>query len=544
MVLHAPIAPMGQKYTPGVTSARTENEGNSRAHEEITAEIFLLILLQPQRCGSLLLASPRAAGFSSSLSRPMLVPHDSAEEKDSGEMRWPSPGVELLHGVVTVHEHRGRRQEKHLVTATRASTRLAKAPWALLATLILAGHAVLSPVAWLPEFVARLEVSYAAWGAILGVSAAGAIGALTLAPTLLLRFGSRPVMRITLVLAVVFLVSLGLVTEAWIWALANTTFTFFFTLFGNAVNTQAVLLQGLVNRPIVGRVHAGWVIGAVAAAGTGALATVTISAVWYFAMVAVVSVVAFEFLRPHLLGPEEDGHETDRHRHVRRRFWQMPGKLWVLSLGLAAAAFPEFAIVDWAAIYATEVLEVPLGLRVFPFAAFMAGMIAGRLSMTALVERYRASSVASWGAVMAGVAMVLAVLGSTALVPFSPIAAVMVLGIGWWVVGVGLGVVAPTLFAQASSVPTVSTAWALSRMQLIAQFSMVGLKSLMGVFAESTSVSVAFLLPAALIFASALFVRWGVTEKIPASSFDSFTPATGSIILPVPQPQRSPDIRV
>jgi len=100
------------------------------------------------------------------------------------------------------------------------------------------------------------------------------------------------------------------------------------------------------------------------------------------------------------------------------------------------------------------------------------------------------------------------------------------------VVGSGLGGVAPTFFAEAPSVPNSSTAWALSRMQLVAQFSMLGLKSVMGLIAEQTSVTTAFMFPAAVLFVAAAFAWFAMENSGQASPIDSFAPTTGSIILP------------
>ena len=46
--------------------------------------------------------------------------------------------------------------------------RLRKAQIATLATFIAMGHAALSSVAWVPEYIARLDVSFATWGTIVG----------------------------------------------------------------------------------------------------------------------------------------------------------------------------------------------------------------------------------------------------------------------------------------------------------------------------------------------------------------------------------------
>ena len=411
-------------------------------------------------------------------------------------------------------------------------SRLKQSETALLLAFLLVGHATLSSVAWVPEYIDRLGVSFATWGTILGFSTIGAIIPLMFASRLIMRFGSRPIMRIGLYVGMVLLMSLAWSDNPMVWALLNMSFTFSMSFAGNAVNTHAVAIQSFVTKPIVTRMHAGWSIGAVTAAITGALSTVFLSLELFLILVAVITVIAFELIRPRLLSPEEDGHEADRAIHVKRKPWQIPGKLWILSAGLIAAVYPEVAVVDWAAVFARDVLGAELSLRAAPFATFMVGMIIGRLAMPWLAERIHPNTVALRGSLLAAGALILSVVFSGPVASASVLLGIMLTAVLWLIIGLGLAGVAPTYFAAAAHIPGVSTAWALSRMQLINQLAIIGAKALMGALAGGFSLSVAYGFPVVLLVIGA-FVAWRTTDKAEASDYEEISPVTGTITLPI-----------
>ncbi|HBB39458.1 MAG TPA: hypothetical protein DCZ33_04350, partial [Candidatus Aquiluna sp.] len=121
--------------------------------------------------------------------------------------------------------------------------RLRKAQIATLATFVAMGHAALSSVAWVPEFIDRLDVSFATWGTIIGLGVIGSITPLFFASRLMMRFGSRTVIRFSNYGGMIFLVALAYTDDPFIWFFINATFGFFMSLLGVSVNSHAVLLQ-------------------------------------------------------------------------------------------------------------------------------------------------------------------------------------------------------------------------------------------------------------------------------------------------------------
>ncbi len=406
--------------------------------------------------------------------------------------------------------------------------RLRKAQIATLATFVAMGHAALSSVAWVPEFIDRLDVSFATWGTIIGLGVIGSITPLFFASRLMMRFGSRTVIRFSNYGGMIFLVALAYTEDPFIWFFINATFGFFMSLLGVSVNSHAVLLQKQISINIIGRMHAGWSLGAVGAAITGGLATVFLSLEVFLIIVAVVTLVIFEFVLRWLLAPSEDGHLEEKEAAVKRKFYQMPPELWLLAAGLFCGIYPEVAIIDWAAVFARDVLNVDVALRSIPFAAFMVGMIIGRLSMTNLATKFHPHMIASRGAYLAAIALALSAVISPAVAGVSVQLGMFVTAVLWGLAGLGLAPVSPAFYSAAGHIPGVPTSWAVSRLSLVNSTVSIGAKTMMGALSQGVGLSLAFFFPIALAVGSGLIAA-SYAKRARRSELDAAAPPTGPI---------------
>ncbi len=411
--------------------------------------------------------------------------------------------------------------------------RLRKAQIAMLLTFIFMGHAALSSVAWVPEYIARLDVSFATWGTIIGLGVIGSITPLFFASRLMTRFGSRPIIRFANYGGMIALVSLGLTTDPALWFFFNMAFNFCMSLLGVSVNSHAVLLQKKISINIIGRMHAGWSIGAVMAAFTGGLATVFLPLELYLVLVAVLTLIIFEFSLRWLMSPDEDGHQEEKAGVVKRRFYQMPSQLWLLAFGLFCGLYPEVAIIDWAAVFARDILNADVALRSVPFATFMVGMIAGRLSMTRMAQYYHPQLIASRGSFMAALALALTAIFTPIITSASPLLGLTTASLLWGVAGFGLSSVSPAFFSAAGHVPGVSTAWAVSRLSLFNSMVSIGAKTMMGALTEEVGLSLAFFFPISLAIGAGLIAGL-FASRARRSELDSAAPPTGPISIIVP----------
>jgi hypothetical protein len=381
---------------------------------------------------------------------------------------------------------------------------------------ILLGHLALCSVAWVPEYIDRLDVSFAMWGTILGIAPIGAMAAVLIATRLLLRFGARTVMRIGVVVAVSSLIFLGLTTNWIVWAAWNLVFNFFSSLTGVAINSHAVTIQKRISRPIIGGLHGGWSIGAVIAAFTGGVATVIMPLEAYLVGVAVITVGVFWTLSTALLGPDEDGYHDEKNREPRRRFFEFPRQLWIISFGFFAAVIPEVAVWDWSAVWARDTLDIDIAWRSVPFAAFMVGMIIGRLTLTRRATKTEVHALAFRGSIIAAVCLTISVgVGETLTAVPAAVMLVVVSGL-WAIAGYGIAGLGPTLMASSGRVDTVSSARAVSLLTFVSQAVSIGAKVVMGAMAEGITLSAAFWLPIAMLVVGAMIVR----SQAPSAAHD------------------------
>lgn len=415
--------------------------------------------------------------------------------------------------------------------------RLRKAQIAMLITFTFTGHIALSSVAWVPEFIDRLGVSFATWGTIIGFGVVGSITPLFFVSRLIMRFGPRTLIRFGNYFGAVFLVLLGLTSNPLIWFFLNMGFNFFMSILGVSVNSHSVLLQKKISKNVIGRFHAGWSLGAVAAAMTGGLSTLFLELEQFLVIVAILNVIVFEFALRWLLSPTEDGHLEERAGVVKRKFYQIPAQLVLLAFGMIGIVFPEVAVIDWAAVFARDILNVELALRSLPFAAFMVGMIIGRLSMSRLAEKYHPNLIASRGAFLAAVVLALATILAPLLADTSSSLALASTMVLWGIAGLGLSPGAPTFMSAAGHVPGVSTAWAVSRLSLMSSTMQVMSKTLMGALAEGVGLSLAFFFPATLAIISGLIAHQ-FAQKAKQADLDSVAPPTSPMPIIVIEEER------
>ncbi|MEY5023668.1 MAG: hypothetical protein RL569_581, partial [Actinomycetota bacterium] len=322
-----------------------------------------------------------------------------------------------------------------------------------------------------------------------------------------------------------------------IWFFINMGFNFFMSILGVSVNAHSVLLQKQISKNVIGRFHAGWSLGAVGAAITGGLSTVFMDLQQFLILVAILNVIVFEFALRWLLSPTEDGHLEERAAVVKRKFYQLPAQLVLLAVGMIGIVYPEVAVIDWAAVFARDVLNVDLALRSLPFAAFMVGMIVGRLSMTRLAEKYHPNLIASRGAFLAAVVLALAAISAPLLAESSSTLALGVTMLLWLIAGLGLAPGAPTFMSAAGHVPGVSTAWAVSRLSLMSSTMSVMAKTLMGALAEGVGLSLAFFFPVTLAIISGLIAHQ-FAQKAKQADLDSVAPPTSPMPIVVIEESR------
>jgi MFS family permease len=364
----------------------------------------------------------------------------------------------------------------------------------------------------LPERQAALGLSDAGLGLVLVGMAAGALAASPAAGRAVGRVGSRPV-------AVGGALALG--ASLWTAGAAPHPVVLFVALLAIgaadaamdiAMNANGAAYERGSGRSLMHRLHGAWSLGSLAAAGVAALlAAAGVSLTWHLLGVGIVVAAGALASRAWLVA---DDHLPDRHPAAapvsgggeapprpaagpnptrRRRAPRASGPLVALAAVTVAGAVIEGGPSDWSALR-LERLGAGPGAAALGFAAFAAGMLAGRLTGDHLTDRHGGAAV-----LRGGMALVAAGLLAGALVDHP-----VVFAVGLVVAGVGAAGLFPLAFSAAATTPGVAPGTGAATVSLAARLGFMAEPVLVGALAELVGLRWAFAAVAALAVAVAV----------------------------------------
>ena len=394
----------------------------------------------------------------------------------------------------------------HAQTQTRPKPRAAR--WAVATLFFINGALLATWVSRIPAVQAAHGLGNGALGLALLAMALGAVVAMPLVGSLMTRFGSDQLSRITVLIYCAMLPCL---------ILAPSTAMFFVALFlfgashgalDVAMNAQAVAVEKQYRAPIMSSLHALFSTGGFVGAGLGSLlAGNRFTSLLHFSLIAVVLGAVALLTFPQLLQAEEQhelGSTSDEEQRAR---FPMPSR-GLLALGAVALCtmVGEGAMADWSAVYLRNVIRTTEGLSAAGYVAFSIAMLVGRFFgdwLTARVDSVRLVRISGTVAA-AGL--------SVALLTGQP-GAILV---GFACVGVGFSTVVPMVFSAAGRSPNVAPSVALASVTTMGYLGFLAGPPFIGFVAELFGLRMALGIIVAtslLIIALAPSVRRAASEK-------------------------------
>jgi MFS family permease len=209
-----------------------------------------------------------------------------------------------------------------------------------------------------------------------------------------------------------------------------------------AMNAIGVQVEAARRRPIMSSFHALWSVGGFVGAGSVLLmatllnvsgAAIVMPLLLFLAAVSVAAfVVAYRITPPTAVVPHTaDGVRT-----------KIPTAAWLLAIMALAFGLSEGTATDWSALHVTEVAQVDSTTGSLGLVAVSGFMVLIRLLGDRLVARYGRRAVVRFGGACAAVGY-----AAVTLVSGLPL-----LLIGWALVGLGVGLIAPQVYAVAGHI--------------------------------------------------------------------------------------------
>jgi MFS family permease len=355
--------------------------------------------------------------------------------------------------------------------------RLSRARLGALLTFALAGALCAVWTVRLPALQQKLHLSDAQLGLEVLGWGVGALISMLLAGRIIGRRGSRPVLRLALPGTAVCIALIGLAPSYALLIAAGLVFGLCFGLVDVAMNTQASTVERRYGRPLMGGMHAGWSLGAVAGGLLGAAtALLGFGFTGAVCLVAALSLPAILAVGPLYLteprwsatgarrGAEssaESPAEPAANAQAGGRSSGRPGNrsrsLPLLVTLFGALVFcsylAEGSVADWSGVYLRDSLGSTEFVAALGYPMFEACMFVGRLCSDRLTVRLGARRLL----VLAG----LAAAAAFAVVVLAPTPAVAL--IGFALVGLGVCAVTPLALSLAGAAGGAQTERAIAR---------------------------------------------------------------------------------
>ncbi|MDX1909869.1 MAG: MFS transporter [Saprospiraceae bacterium] len=257
-----------------------------------------------------------------------------------------------------------------------------------------------------------------------------------------------------------------------------------FAVVNVAVNTCASVLESHENIRIMATCHGLWSAGAMIGSATTGVATgvgITPAVWWMIICIAIVAIVIWQskalyYLEKYRLAPEKRSHEN-----AVKFTWPTAG-LWLLIFISLCTNVTEGTMADWSAVYMRDVVQSEAWAVGWGFAAYAFFMASGRFVGDSLLARFGSAQV-----LRAGGAISAAGLFCLAFWPQMPFAFV------WFaMVGAGVSLGAPILYAAAARVPGLAPGAGLATLNTFAMVGFFGGPVVIGFLAKLWSLPTAF----------------------------------------------------
>jgi MFS family permease len=304
----------------------------------------------------------------------------------------------------------------------------------LVAFFLTSGLTLASFLSRVPDVQTRLGLSPSALGMLLLALSVGVVTGLLLAGRVVLRVGSRAVLRAGVIAATVALPLTGLAGRPATVALCLALLGYGLASMDVGMNAQGIGLERTSGRSLLVGMHAAWSLGTLLGALGGSIAIATGTPMWTHLAILAGFVVAVASTAGRHLTIDDAGVATTPPGLALPR-----GPLLPLALLAFASVLGESTAGNWAGIHLRDTVEVAPGRVGWAFVAHTTGMVVSRLVGDRLAGRFGRQRLVRTSGVLAGCGF-LVVAGVPTLVGGV---------VGFLLVGLGLGPLVPLAFSTA-----------------------------------------------------------------------------------------------
>lgn len=346
-----------------------------------------------------------------------------------------------------------------------------------LAGFITATWAVIVPFAR-----ANTGVNEAQLGTLLLCLGVGALIAMPVTGWLTSRFGCRRVILVAVALIVISTPWLAVLSDPLLLALALLVFGIGIGVTDCAMNIQAILVEKQAAKPVMSGFHGMYSVGGIAGAGFMTLILAMGFSVLTGCLLAVAAVIIMTLV-------SVSGLLTYANPAEGPVFAVPRGSVLIIGIICFAVFLTEGTVLDWSAVYLTDVRAIPVSLGGLGYTCFAIAMTVARLTGDRIISSLGRLPVVLGGALVAAAGM--------AMVTF--IASWPLSLLGYTLVGAGCANIVPVMFSAAGRQTVMPQAVAIPAITTLGYLGVLSGPAVIGYVAHYTHLGFSFSLIMALM---------------------------------------------
>ena len=314
-------------------------------------------------------------------------------------------------------------------------------------------------------------------GIILLCFGLSALIGLAFAPRLIAKISAKTTLLASSLACMVFVVLVSFSSSVWFFGIAMALLGICVGLCDVTMNVQGVEVERAYKKSSMNILHAGYNIGAAAAACAGSIFAATNFGVWVnFVLPVAVMAGMLWWAEPRLVTgnlekPERSESSPLVSVEPKKR---LPFLVWVCGLLCVCCYVSEGSVGEWGSLYLHQEKAAPESIAALVFAGFSICSLLCRLVADRLRNNFGDFLVSTAGATLA-LAGMLTVLSSSSWV---------ICLIGYAMMGLGQAPIVPIAFSRAGAIKGVSTARATSLVSLLAYAGLLFAPPAFGLSAE------------------------------------------------------------
>jgi len=349
--------------------------------------------------------------------------------------------------------------------------------WAVSTIFFLQGLCFASWASRIPTIQQTLGLNESQLGAVLLAIPIGSMISLPVSGWLVAKFGSKKVVTLGVFLYSLTLVTLGMAQNTFQLISYLLLFGFGGNFLNIGVNTQAVGVESLYKKPIMGMFHGMWSLAGFSGAALGTLMIGEgIVPVQHFLAVTIFVVLAALVSTRFTIA-------EDPNRQADQPIFAKPDKS-LLLLGIIAfcSMICEGAMFDWSGVYFKKVVQADKAWVGAGYTAFMATMASGRFVADWFTGKFGLKRTLQLSGVLIACGLLLAVLLPNLITAIA----------GFLLVGAGVSSVIPLVYSAAGKSKVLSPGVALAAVSTIGFLGFLMGPPIIGLVAGATSLRVSF----------------------------------------------------